>query len=76
MSVALLGLFTSPLALNGPTRLVLMLPLCLSIAIVYKAMRLEDIAALPRAAFGLFVTIVVGMCAVGLGLWAVFSVLV
>ncbi len=53
-----------------------MLPLCLSIAAVYKTTRLEDVRAIPAAALVLWVTIVLGMCAVGLGLWALFSIMV
>ena len=72
----LLALFTSAIQLNGGQRLILMLPLCLAIAIVYKTTRADDLREVPAAAAGLWVTIVLGMCAVGVGLWAVFSVMV
>jgi hypothetical protein len=56
-------------------RILLMLPLCLSIAIVYKTLRLQDLRAMPRSTAILWVTIVLGMYGVGVGLWALFLVL-
>ena len=75
MSV-LAGLFTTGIPLSGLGRLSLMLPLCLSIAIVYKTTRCRNLSDVPLAAAGLWVTIVVGMCVVGVGLWAAFELMV
>ena len=61
----------TPVALSGTGKLLLMFPLCLSIAIIYKTTRCERVHELPRAVFGLWVTIVVGMFSVGAGLWIV-----
>ena len=72
----LLALFTSAIQLNGGQRLILMLPLCLALAIVYKTTRADELREVPAAVLGLWVTIVLGMCAVGVGLWALFSVMV
>ncbi len=72
----LLGLFTTGIALTGPVRLALMLPLCLAIAVVYKTTRCEDLRQVPMAALGLWITIVIGMCAVGLGLWLLFMLMI
>ena len=74
--MTLVALFTTAIELTGPQRFLLMLPLCLSIAVVYKTMRLEDVRAIPMASVILWATIVLAMCAVGVGLWAVFSILV
>ncbi len=52
-----------------------MLPLCLSIAIVYKTARCYNLKELPAAALILWVTIVSGMVLVGVGLWVVFTLL-
>jgi len=76
MTTVLAGLFTSAIRLQGPERFFLMFPLCLSIAIIYKTIRLEDLRELPKAAAVLWVTIVVGMCLVGGGLWLAFELLV
>lgn len=76
MTSALAGLFVTGIELVGWQRMVLMLPLCLSIAIVYKAIRCENVRDVPAAALGLWITIVLGMYAVGVGLWAVFETMV
>jgi hypothetical protein len=39
----------------------LLLPLCLAVAIVYKSVRCRTMSTVPREATGLFVTIVLGM---------------
>jgi len=39
----------------------LLLPLCLGVAVVYKCVRCRDMSSVPREATGLFITIVVGM---------------
>lgn len=76
MISALAGLFTTAVDLTGVQRLLLMLPLCLSIAIIYKTTRCENLREVPVAALGLWITIVLGMYAVGLGLWVAFEIMV
>ncbi len=76
MTAILAGIFTSSILLHGPQRLLLMLPLCLSIAVIYKTVRTDDVREVPKEALVLWVTIVLGMCAVGGGLWLLFQVLV
>jgi hypothetical protein len=39
----------------------LLLPLCLAVAIVYKCMRCREMSRVPREAAGLFITILIGM---------------
>ena len=39
----------------------LLLPLCLAVAIVYKSVRCRTMSTVPREATGLFITIVLGM---------------
>ena len=62
--------------LSGTHHILLILPLCLSVAIVYKTLRCENLRDIPAAAAILWGTIVVGMYAVGVGLWALFSLMV
>jgi len=71
-----LALFTTSAALGGMWRLLMMLPLCLSVAIVYKTTRLANLNELPVAVVLLWGTIVFGMCAVGVGLWLLFMLMV
>lgn len=73
MNPVLAGLFTTAIHLSGQHRLAMMLPLCLAIAIVYKTTRCEKLSEVPAAVGVLWVTIVLGMAAVGVGLWSVFS---
>jgi len=62
-------------AIGGAGRFLLMLPLCLSVAIVYRATRIDELRALPKAVLTLWLTILLGMYAVGVGLWALFSIM-
>ena len=75
MTSIVLQLFISPAPLTGIQHALLLLPLCLSISLVYKATHCERLSDLPKAVLGLWVTIVIGMYAVGLGLWATFHLL-
>ena len=68
-------LFITAIELSGTQRLVLMFPLCLAIAVVYKTSRCNRVAEMPGAALILWFTIVIGMYAVGVGLWALFTVM-
>ena len=53
----------------------LLLPLCLAIAIVYKAIRCETMRRVPREAIGLFVFIIVVMVAAAGALAALVNIL-
>lgn len=61
--------------LSGLQRQLLMLPLCLSIAIVYKTTRCDNVRDVPVASLILWATIVVGMYSVGVGFWVLYSIL-
>lgn len=77
MSMLLLAsVFTTAVQVTGGQRFLLMLPLCLSVAIVYKTTRCASLRDVPVSALVLWVTIVLGMYAVGFGLWALYSVMV
>ncbi|MBI1826610.1 MAG: hypothetical protein HY287_16530 [Planctomycetes bacterium] len=71
-----MGLFLTGAELSSRQRLLLMLPLCLSIAIVYKVTRCAHVRDVPLASLTLWITIVLGMFAVGVGLWAAFMIMV
>jgi hypothetical protein len=60
--------FLTPMAFDA-SRLWMLLPLTLGISIVYKAIKLDDLKALPVAAFMLWMAIVGGMLAVAVGLY-------
>ncbi len=76
MTPMLALIFRDAIEVTGLARAALILPLCLAIAVVYKTIRCEDLSRVPRAAAALWVTIVVGMYAVGIGLWLLFRTMV
>lgn len=76
MTMILANILSTGIPLNGLQRLMMMLPLCLSIAIIYKSTRCENMREVPVAALILWITIVLGMFAVGVGLWLLFFILV
>lgn len=65
-------LFVDPVQIGSGTRFALLLPLAASVSLVYKTIRVDSLRALPRAALVLWVTILLGMFAVGVGLLIVF----
>jgi hypothetical protein len=50
-------------------RLIMLIPLALIISLVYKATRVDNVKAIPLAAFLLWITILGGMIAVAIGLY-------
>ena len=76
MTETLAALFTTGIELTGMHRFLLMLPLCLSIAVVYKTTRCTSLKEVPSSAILLWVTIVLSMLGVGVGLWLLFSIMV
>ena len=61
--------------ISGIWRFFLMVPLCLSVALIYKITRIDNIREAVSAALVLWVTILVGMVALGVGLWLLFIIL-
>ncbi len=60
----------APLDSNGWT-LWLLLPLCMSVAIVYKTIRVEDVRRLPVAIVLLMGYILAGLVALSAALWVI-----
>ena len=75
MTILLAALFTTPLSLTGGQHMLLFGPLCVSISIVYKTLRCEHLARVPLASLALCLTIIVGMYAVGVGVWLLYLIL-
>jgi hypothetical protein len=72
---AVIALLTTPVTLTGWQHMLMLVPLCLAISIVYKTLKCENLREVPIASIVLCITIVVGMYAVGVGLWAVYLLL-
>ncbi len=64
-----------PIPLSGGLKAFLCLPLCLAIAIVYKSTRVNRLKDLPKEAANLWITIIVGMYAIGFGIWGISQIL-
>lgn len=60
---------------SGVARFLLMVPLCLSVALVYKVTRIENVREAISAALVLWVTILTGMIGLGVGLWLLFRIM-
>jgi hypothetical protein len=59
-------LFIQPIEIRGIARIGMLLPLALSIAIVYKTIRCQQIKSIPLASLGLCAMIVSTMLLIGL----------
>jgi hypothetical protein len=68
-------IFLNPLHITGWTRLALLWPLCLSIAVVYKTTKCARVRDIPVASAVLWITIVVGMYALGVALLIMYELL-
>ena len=75
MSMCLIALFTTPAQLTGLQRLLLLVPLCLSVSIVYKTTRCVRVRDIPLATLALWLTILGGMIGVGVLMWVAFLLL-
>ena len=75
IQLAIATILLKPLEL-GNNRLWLLLPLCLSIAIVYKTTKVRELHNMPLAALLLFLTIVGGTIAVSAGLYVLMLIFI
>lgn len=69
----LLAVFTQPVILSRTVHLLLLLPLCLAISIVYKTTKCETVREIPVAVLGSWLTIVISMYALGAGLLLLYE---
>jgi hypothetical protein len=69
----MLALLLTPVILSKTEQMLLLLPLCATIAVVYKTTKCSRLREIPFAALGSFISIVVGMYAVGVALLLVYQ---
>lgn len=72
---SLQSLFVKPIPITGFGRLGMLLPLVLSISIVYKTIRCDRVGQIPAASIMLCFTILVCMGLIGAFLLAMFNLL-
>ena len=75
MTDVIASLFVTPIPITGIGRLTMLIPLCLSISVVYKTMRCERLSQVPLAAVILCITILFVMGLIGVVLLLVFRML-
>jgi len=69
------ALLLTPVHITGWQHMLMLVPLCLSISIVYKTIRCRALSEVPVASLTLCATIVLSMYAVGVGVWLLFLLL-
>jgi len=75
VNTVLSSLYVDPVELEGWQRLLLLLPLCLAIAVVYKTTKCDRLRDVPLASVVLWITIVIGMYVVGVGLFVIYELM-
>lgn len=68
-------IFIEPVVFRGVGRLLMLVPLALSISVTYKTLHCARLADVPLASLRLWLTILVGMMSIGAGLLIVFRLL-
>ena len=61
--------FYDPMTLRFHSQIWLLLPLCASVAIIYKTVRTRDLRRLPREVVAAFAYMVVGLAILAAALW-------
>lgn len=69
------SLFLQPKIITGMGRLLMLVPLLFSIAVVYKTIRCQKLSSIPLASLGLTLMILAGMMLVGVVLLVSFRLL-
>lgn len=75
MSEMLSSLFIQPISITGSGRLAMLIPLTLSISVVYKTMRCERLTSIPMASIVLCIMILACMGLIGVVLLVIFQLL-
>jgi hypothetical protein len=64
----ILAFFIRPVDLTRFQQILMLIPLCLAVSIVYKTTKCKNVRDIPLAILGSWVTIVAGMFGLGFGL--------
>ncbi len=70
--IELATLFLDPIPLTGGQRAALLLPICLSISVVYRTIKTPNLRDIPKTSLVLCGTIFLGMWVVAFTLWVVY----
>ena len=69
------SLFMKPISITGIWHLLMLVPLSLSVSIVYKTIRCPRLSAVPLASLVLCLIILAGMMSIGVALQIIFHLL-
>jgi hypothetical protein len=69
------SLFVKPMSITGSWRLLMLVPLTLSVSIVFKTIRCQQLRAVPAASVVLCGIILAGMMSIGVALLIIFRLL-
>lgn len=72
MTASLASLFITPIMFSRLAGLLMLLPLCLAVSVVYKTIKIEDLRKVPAAVVASWFTIVGGMLAIGVSIYALY----
>ena len=64
-------LFYNPIVLRSDVVLYLLIPICAAVALVYKAVRMNDVRHFWKEVAFLMLYMICGLAALGAGLWAI-----
>lgn len=73
MTNMLATLFINPMMFSRHTGLLLLLPLCLAISVVYKTIKIEDLRKVPAAVVASWLTVIFGMFALCLAVYLLYN---
>jgi len=74
MNDLLATLFINPMMFSRRTGLLLLLPLCLAVSVVYKTIKIEDLRQVPIAVAASWVTVIVSMFILSVAVYALYNV--
>ncbi|GMV95981.1 MAG: hypothetical protein AMXMBFR83_03500 [Phycisphaerae bacterium] len=69
----LLAVLLTPVTLTRFQQMLMLVPLCLAVSIVYKTTKCERVREIPWAAFVSCLTIIIGMYLVGIALMVLYN---
>jgi hypothetical protein len=69
------SLFVQPMSITGVWRLLMLVPLALSVSIVFKTIRCPQLRSVPAASIVLCSMILAGMMSIGVALLIIFRLM-
>lgn len=71
--IDILAVFLTPVTLTRFQQMLMLVPLCLAVSVVYKTTKCERLQDVPWAALVSCITIIIGMYMVGIALMVLYN---